>query len=212
MNLSSIGGTATSAYVAQLLAKAQGTGTTTTTGSTDSGTATTSAATARTKAEAAQETVSSRLLASISTNHSFTASQQAVDKQSTTLIAGIRSAIAQAGVKLSGAVEFSVGTAGKLQVKGSDADKAAIQSFMDADKTSPSFGSRLVSLVKDANALSSSIQKTAAISQAARYSSTSNFLSAYGTLVQGQSSTASVFSLSASSASFTYPGMLASKA
>lgn len=207
MSLSSIGGTATSAYVAQLLAKAQGNGTTTT-----SATTSTTTAASKTKAEEAQQTVSSRLLASISTNHSFTASQQAVDKQSTTLIAGIKSAMAQAGVKLAGTVEFSVGTAGKLQVKGSDADKAAIQSFMDADKTSPSIGSRLVSLAQDANALSANIQKTAAISQAARYSSTSNFLSAYGTLVQGQSSTASVFSLSSSSASFTYPGMLASRA
>lgn len=206
MNLSSIGGAATSAYVAQLLAKAQGNGTTAATTDLTTSTA------PKTKVDEARETVTSRLLASISTNHAFTATQQAVDKQSSTLITGLKSAIDQAGVKLGGTVEFSVGTAGKLQVKGSDADKAAVQSFMDADKSSPSFASRLVSLVTDANALSSNIQKTAAISQAARYSSTSNFLSAYGTLVQGQSSTASVLSLSGSSAAFTYPGMLASKA
>ena len=208
MNLSSTGGIATSAYVAQLLARAQG-AQTTATAAAGAGAAT---GTARTKAEEATQTVSSRLLASISTNRSFTASQQAVDKQSNALVADLKNAMAQAGVKLGGTVELSIDSASKLQVKGSDEDKAAIGAFLAADQSQPSLSARLASLASDANALSSSIQKTAAISQAARYSSTSNFLSAYGTLVQGQSATASVLSLSASSASFSYPGMLASRA
>jgi hypothetical protein len=206
MNLSSTSGIATSAYVAQLLAKAQSASTTSAAASA------TNTGTVKTKAEEATQTVSSRLLASISTNRSFAASQQAVDKQSTALITDLKNAMAQVGVKLGGTIELSINSASRLQVKGSDEDKTAIGAFLAADKSSPSLSSRLASLASDANALSSGIQKTAAISQAARYSSTSNFLSAYGTLVQGQSATASVLSLSTSSASFSYPGMLASRA
>lgn len=130
-----------------------------------------------------------------------------------TLGTELRAALAKAGVKLGGAVEFSVSSSGAVQVKGSDADKAAVQSFLKADTGQPSFAQRIAAQAQDALKLSSTIQQSAAISQAARLSKTSGgVVSLYTSLMQQAGSANVVFSVSATASSLSYPGSLAANA
>lgn len=125
----------------------------------------------------------------------------------------LRAALAKAGVKLSGAVEFSVKSDGSVEIKGSDADKAAVKAFLGADNHQPSFATRIASQAKDALKLSATIQQSAAISQAAKLAKSSGgVMSLYTSMMQQTAATSVVFSLSASSSSLTYPGSLAANA
>ena len=130
-----------------------------------------------------------------------------------TLSADLRAAMTKAGVKLTGPIEFSVTSSGAVDIKGSDADKAAVKAFLNADTSQPSFASRIAGQARDAMKLSTTIQQSAAISQAARLSKTSGgVMSLYTSLMQQTGATSVVFSVSATSSSLTYPGSLAANA
>jgi len=142
-----------------------------------------------------------------------TSAAQALETRQKQLGTDLRAAMAKAGVKLTGAVEFSVSSSGNVEVKGSDADKAATQAFLKADTSQPSFASRIANQASDALKLSSNIQQSAAISQAAKLAKTSGgVISLYTSLMQQSGGASAVFSLSASGSSLTYPGSLAANA
>ncbi|MFG6415512.1 hypothetical protein ACG02S_16575 [Roseateles sp. DC23W] len=125
----------------------------------------------------------------------------------------LRAAMAKAGVKLEGAIEFTVKADGSVGLKGSDADKAATQAFLKADASQPSFASRIATQARDAMKLSTEIQQSAAISQAAKMAKTSGgVIALYQTLMQQSAATSVVFSVSAGSSSLTYPGSLTANA
>ncbi|MBV8503689.1 MAG: hypothetical protein JO006_18465 [Paucibacter sp.] len=130
-----------------------------------------------------------------------------------TLAKDLRSAMSKAGVKLEGNVDFSLGSDGTVKIKGSDADQAAVKSFLKADTSEPSFVHRIASQAKQAMDLSSSIQRGAAMSQAAQYrNSAAGVMSAYTSLMHNAGATTVVFSVSADSSSLSYPGSLSTQA
>ncbi len=142
-----------------------------------------------------------------------TSAAQALENSQKALGTGLRAAMEKAGVKLTAPIEFAVKSDGSVSVKGTDADKAAVQAFLKADTSQPSFASRIATQAKDAMKLSSSIQQSAAISQAAKLSkSTDGVMSLYNSLMQRQAATNVVFSVSATSSSLTYPGSLTANA
>lgn len=137
---------------------------------------------------------------------------QTLEASQKTLSTDLRAAMEKAGVKLTGTIEFSVKSDGSVEIKGSDADKAATKAFLKADTSQPSFATRIASQARDALKLSATLQQSAAISQAARAAKTSGgVMSLYTSLMQ-QSGGAAVFSVSATSSSLIYPGSLAANA
>lgn len=125
----------------------------------------------------------------------------------------LRAALAKAGVKLTGRVEFTVKGDGTVQTKGADADKAAVKAFLAADTSKPTFASRIASQAQDALKLSGDIQQSAAISQAAKLAKTSGaVMSLYNSMMAQRPATSVTFSLSAASSSLTYPGSLSASA
>jgi hypothetical protein len=140
--------------------------------------------------------------------------EHGLDKQQTALARDLRAALTQAGVKLTGAIEYAVASDGSVSMKGSDADKTAMTAFLKADTSKPSFAMRIATQARDALKLSATIQQHAAISQAARYGGKAGggVMSLYTSLMQQSGSGPAVFSLSADGSSLTYPGSLAAKA
>ncbi|NCT82013.1 MAG: hypothetical protein GXC94_02625 [Comamonadaceae bacterium] len=129
------------------------------------------------------------------------------------LAADLRAALDKAGVKLGGAVEFTVKSDGGVELKGSEADRAAVKAFLSADRSQPGFAARIANQARDALKLSTTIQQSAAISQAARLAkSTGGVMSLYASLMQQTGATSVVYSVSANASSLTYPGSLAAKA
>jgi hypothetical protein len=129
------------------------------------------------------------------------------------LATDLRAAMAKAGVKLGGAVEFTVKSDGTVETKGTDADKAAVKAFFAADTSQPSFAKRIASQAQDALKLSSTIQQSAAISQAAQLAkSPGGVMSLYNSLMQQSASASVTFSVSAAGSSLTYPGSLSTNA
>lgn len=138
---------------------------------------------------------------------------QALEAGQKTLAADLRAALAQAGVKLSGPIEFTVTSSGAVGIKGADADKAAAQAFLKADTSQPGFASRIANQARDALKLSTTIQQSAAISQAAKLAKTSGgVVSLYTSLMQQSGGVTATFTLSASASSLTYPGSLTANA
>ncbi len=179
----------------------------------DSGTAA-SATSSGSKAQltAATRTTQAALQAAASTPKAALA-EQTLDRQQAQLATDLRTAMDRAGVKLTGSVEFSVASDGKVDVTGAAADKAATTAFLRADTSKPGFASRIATQAKDALKLSGTLQQTAAVSQAARYAgSAGNVMSLYTSLMQKSGTTPAVFTLGASSSSLTYAGALATKA
>ena len=122
-------------------------------------------------------------------------------------------AMTQAGVKLSGTIDFSVSSDGKVEIQGADADQTATRAFLAAETSSPSFATRIATQAKDALKLSATIQQTAAMSQAARYGgNASGVMSMYTSLMQQSTTTSAVFTLSSGGSSLVYPGSLTTKA
>jgi NADH dehydrogenase/NADH:ubiquinone oxidoreductase subunit G len=157
-------------------------------------------------------TVTQASLQAAAGRHDASVAGRALDKQQTALAGDLRAAMSKAGIKLSGAVEFSVSSNGAVSTKGSDADKAAMTAFLKADTSKPGFAARIATQAQDALKLSATIQQTAAISQAARYGGKSGVMSMYASLMQQTNTTAAVFTVAAGSSSLTYPGALAAKA
>lgn len=127
--------------------------------------------------------------------------------------AELRAALAKAGVKLQGRVEFTVKADGSVGSTGSEADKAAVKGFLASDTSKPSFANRIATQAQEALKLSATIQQGAAISQAARLSKSSGGVMAlYNTLMQQTPTASAVFSVSAAGSSLTYPGSLSANA
>ena len=186
-----------------------------TTGSTDDASTsnTTAGATSGTTSTAATKAQAQAALASAAKTFRASTAEAALEKRQTALASDLQAAMAKAGVKLSGSVDFTVDSTGKLVANGSDADKAAANAFLKADTSKPGFASRITSLASDSDKLSSSIRQNAAISQAARYGGRGGgVMSLYSSLMQQQDKTPAVFSLSSSASSLTYPGVLAAQA
>ncbi|QBK03639.1 hypothetical protein DW355_01620 [Hylemonella gracilis] len=129
------------------------------------------------------------------------------------LAADLRAALTKALAKLSEPVQFSVNSKGEVEVKGNDKDKAAVQAVLKADTSDPSLANRIATQASDAMQISTQIQQSAAISQAAKSSKTPDgVISLYQSLMQQTAATSVVFSVSADSSSLTYPGSLKVKA
>lgn len=207
-----ISGSTLSSYLDSLLDKARAgqAGTPGTSGTPTEAASAGTASAARTRLQSSSEAA----LQAAAGSFKASTAQRALETRQATLAGELRSALDKAGVKLSGAVEFSLDSHGSLAVSGQAADKAAVQTFLAADRSRPGFASRLSALAQDADAHSGTVRQSAAISQAARMASGPNgVLSLYANLMKQQDSHAAVFSLSASQgSSLTYPGMLASKA
>lgn len=136
-----------------------------------------------------------------------------LERNQKALTTELRAALDKAGVKLTGTVDFSVKSDGSVEVKGNDADKAAVKSFLSADSSKPSFATRIATQAKDALKLSETIQQSAAISQAAKSAkSAAGVMSLYTSLMQKAGASAAVYSLSPTSSSLTYPGSLSTNA
>jgi len=178
-------------------------------GSTGSSTA---SATGSTTANTKVATVTPAALQAAAGRHDASVAGRALDKQQAALAGDLRAAMSKSGIKLSGAVEFSVSSDGTVGIKGSDADKAATTAFLKADTSQPSFATRIATQARDALKLSATIQQSAAISQAARYGGKSGVMSLYTSLMQQTNTSGAVFTVAAGSSSLTYPGALATKA
>ncbi|WP_409984312.1 hypothetical protein [Roseateles sp.] len=138
---------------------------------------------------------------------------QALDTAQKTLAKDLRTAMSQAGVKLTGAIEFTVKSDGSVDMKGTDADEAAVKAFLKADASQPSFATRIATQARDAMKQSTTVQQSAAMAQAAKLSRTpGGVMALYASLMQQTSSTSVVFSLSATSSTLTYPGSLTTAA
>ncbi|MFG6465678.1 hypothetical protein [Roseateles sp. BYS87W] len=173
----------------------------------------TSATSTNTSTKATAGTVPKAALDRAASSAKSQAAAHRLEANEKKLATDLRAAMAKAGVKLGGAVEFSVKSDGTVQTKASDADKAAIKTFLGADTSQPSFANRIASQAKEALQLSTSIQQSAAISQAARLAGSSGgVMSLYNSFMQQSSATTVVFSVSASSSSLTYPGSLSTNA
>lgn len=141
------------------------------------------------------------------------AAAQGLETAQKKLSTELRAALEKAGVKLTGTVDFTIKSDGSVSLKGSDADKAAMKSFLSADTSQPSFATRIASQAKDALKLSETIQQSAAISQAAKSAkSAAGVMSLYTSFMQQASASSAVYSLSATSSSLTYPGSLSTNA
>ena len=172
----------------------------------------TASTTGSTNANTKVVTVPQASLQAAAGRHEASVAGRALDKQQTALAGDLQAAMSKAGVKLSGAVEFSVSSNGTVSTKGNDGDKAAMTAFLKADTSKPGFAARIATQAQDALKLSATIQQTAAISQAARYGGKSGVMSMYASLMQQTNTTAAVFTVAAGSSSLTYPGSLTTKA
>lgn len=138
---------------------------------------------------------------------------QTLEDRQKDLSADLRAAMGKAGVKLTGSIEFTVKSDGSVDLKGSDADKAATQAFLKADTSRPSFANRIATQAKEALQLSTTLQQSAAISQAAKAArSAGGVMALYTSLMQQAGTSSVVFSVSATGSSLSYPGALAARA
>jgi len=174
---------------------------------------TTSNAASQAVTKAAANAIPQAALQRAATTGKAAAAAHDLDARQKQLSGDLRAALAKAGVKLSGPIEFSVKSDGSVDMKGSDADKAAVKAFLKADTSQPSFAARIANQAQDAMKLSNTIQQSAAISQAAKLSKTSGgVMSLYTSLMQQGAASTVVFSVSPTSSSLTYPGSLAANA
>jgi hypothetical protein len=181
--------------------------------STGSATGDAASTTASTNAQAQASATKAAALQAAGKTPQNSVALKALDRQQAVLANDLRSAMSKANVKLTGAVEFSVGSDGAVDIKANDADKAAVKAFLNADKGSPGFASRIATQARDALELSTSLQTRAAISQAARFAGKSgNVMAMYSSLMQQSSASTAVFSFSATASSLSYPGSLSTKA
>lgn len=142
------------------------------------------------------------------TSRAVTATQQLETGQQA-LGAELRAALAKAGVKLTGSVEFIVKGDGAVETRGAAADKAAVKAFLASDTAQPSLASRIASQAQQALKTAGSIQQGAAISEAAKLAkSPGAVMSLYSTLMQQAPAASVVFSVSDGGSKLSYPGSL----
>lgn len=126
----------------------------------------------------------------------------------------IRAALTKAGQHLSGTVDVTLGSDGKLVFSGSDQDKAKLSAVLSADKSTPSLTSRLVSLAKQAESFDRQSVQSAALTTAARMAgkTSQNLVELYRSLMTTQSSSTAVFSLSDKSSQVAFKGAVSASA
>jgi hypothetical protein len=172
-----------------------------------------SSLTANPQAKARMAVTTQAALTTAASGHRAALAGQTLSKQQAALAKDLVAALGKAGVKLEGTVEFSVGSDGTVGIQGSDADKAATTALLKSDTSRPNIATRVATLARDALKLSSTIQQSAAISQAARYSGKpGGVMTLYASLMQQTNTTPAVFSVSATTSSLSYAGSLATQA
>jgi hypothetical protein len=200
MGFGQITGSGLGDYVSSLLTQAQA----------QAGTTGSSATSAPSKAATA---AAASALDMVSHTYKSTSAQATLAKAQTQLTSDLRAALTKAGTSLTSDVSFSIDATGAVQVSGNKADEASIASFMKADKSSPSFASRLTGMLQSADSLSTSLQHNAALVQAARSAGRGgDVLDLYTSLLEGQSASSATYAFGSNSASLTYPGVLTTRA
>jgi hypothetical protein len=150
----------------------------------------------------------------VGTSTKLVIARQHLNLQQQSLAKEIRSALSKAGQTLSGTVDFSLGSDGKLSMSGSDADKARINALLAADKSVPSLTTRLTNLAKQAQAFDKQSVQTNAAMVAARQAgkTTQNLVTLYQSIMASQSTSKAVFSLSDKSSQVAFSGAVEAKA
>ena len=188
---------------------------------TAAGTDTSSTTTTSSSSSTDDETITDASLQLAAKMYKSATAIQNLDNSQKSLGEDLRAAMTKAGVTLSGDVQFTIGSDNSVEVTGTgadaDADVAAVQAFLKADTSDPSFATRIADQAQTAVTLSDTIQQNAAISQAAQSlqgnaAAAGSVLSLYKSLMQQQPTTKVVFTLSTKSSSLTYPGSLTAKA
>ena len=169
------------------------------------------AASGSTAAQAA-DPLMSRLTAA-RTDFKSTTAQHTLDKQQAALGQELASGLAKLGLKVGADVSFSVASDGSIAVDGSAADKATVQDYLKSDTSNPSLESRIGSVLKSAQALSTTTQQSNAISMAARYGgAATNVMAMYAQFMGHTDATPATLNFSGTASSLSYPGALDSQA
>lgn len=164
-------------------------------------------------ARAPQAALPQAALARAATTSKASSAAQTLEAAQKTLGRELRTALEKGGTPLRAAVEFSVKSDGTVDVRGSAADQATVKTFLKSDTSQPGFATRIATQARDALKLSSGIQQSAAISQAARLAkSAAGVMSLYQSLMQNAGATSVVFSVSPTASTLTYPGSLTANA
>jgi hypothetical protein len=173
-----------------------------------------SAATATTATIQSASSKVSTAASSLATPTKLVIARQQLNLQQQSLAKEIRSALTKAGQSLSGTVDFSLTSDGKLSVSGSDADKAKINALLAADKSVPSLSTRLTNLAKQAQAFDKQSVQTNAAMVAARQAGkgTQNLVTLYQSIMASQSTSKAVFSLSDKTSQVAFSGAVETKA
>lgn len=173
---------------------------------------TASAATAT--VQAASSKSSTTASSGIATPTRLVVARQQLNLQQQSLAKEIRSALTKAGQSLTGTVDFSLASDGKLSISGSDADKAKINALLAADKSVPSLTTRLTNLSKQAQAFDKQSVQTNAAMVAARQAGkgTQNLVTLYQSIMASQSTSKAVFSLSDKTSQVAFSGAVETKA
>jgi hypothetical protein len=198
---STLCGSGLSTYLSNLLTHAQQ-------AKTGAATTTTTTTTTATKTQASSGA------AAITPNAKSLIAQAALDTRQHALATAMQAALTKAKTPLGGSVQFSVDASGALSVNGNAADCSSLAAVLKADKTYPSMASRLATLGKDAQALATSMRQQSNIMRAARSAANpSQVMDLYTSLQQqAPSGATAVLSVSQTSSSLLYPGVLQTKA
>jgi len=151
-----------------------------------------------------------------STNSStkLTVARQHLNLLQQSLAKDIKSALSKAGQTLTGTVDFSLSSDGKLSVSGNEQDKAHINALLANDKSIPSLATRLTNLNKQAQAFDRQNVQTNAAMVAARQAGkgTQNLVSLYQSIMASQSASTAIFSVSDKTSQVAFSGAVETKA
>jgi hypothetical protein len=180
-----------------------------------SGTGTTVASTSQNQAsKASSSSASNSTPLSYQSPAKAAVARQQLNTLQSALGKDIRAALTKAGQHLSGTVDVSLGSDGKLVFSGSDEDKAKLKAALSADKSTPSLTARLVSLAKQAESFDRQSVQSSALTTAARMAgkTSQNLVELYRSLMTTQSSSTAVFSLSDKSSQVAFKGAVSASA
>jgi len=126
----------------------------------------------------------------------------------------LRAALTNAGQSLTGTVDFSLTSSGKLSVSGNDHDKAQVAAILSSDKSVPSLSSRLTDLNKQAAAFDrQNVQSSAAMVAASQAGKgTQNLMALYQSMMASQAASTAVFSISDKTSQVAFSGAVTAKA
>ena len=163
-------------------------------------------------------TSSSRIMSAAQTTRTVDgfrteASRQELNKIQTALGKDIRTALSKTGYSLTGTIDFTVGSDGKVSVVGSDKDKAAVMAALKADQSAPSLESRIKALDTKAESFDKNYRQAATMQQAAKYAGRgTNLVQLYSSLMAKQTASSAVFSVSAKDSQIAFKGSVSAQA